>query len=81
MIPLLSPRLIRRRGRRALRRITPRQREIFRAYCANQRDYDRLAGLFRTSVDEVRADLVFALLALNSEFEKPVRWWERLLPF
>lgn len=81
MNPLLPPWMIRRRGRRALRRLTPRQREIFQAYCVKETDYHRIADHYRISVHEVRADLVLALLTLDVEFDAPIRWCERIWPF
>lgn len=77
MIPSLSPREPRRKIRRALRRMTPRQRAIFYALRFEDASYPDLAERHGVTVPDVEADFKTVLLILAEVFDDGPRWWSR----
>jgi DNA-directed RNA polymerase specialized sigma24 family protein len=77
----LSPRAFRRKGRRALRRMSERQRAIFCAVRFDDASYVELAERHRISVGEVEAELTAALINLSRTLREPEPWWRRLWPW
>jgi len=72
-------RRFRRRGRRALRRMTERQRAIFTAMRFEGASYQDLAERHGLSVEEVQRELACALLWLSRAVHG--RWWQRWWPW
>ncbi|MEJ5979483.1 sigma factor-like helix-turn-helix DNA-binding protein [Novosphingobium sp. PS1R-30] len=74
----VSPRRFGRRGRRALRRMTKRQRAIFLAMRFEDGSYPELAARHGIGVRQVEAEFAAALLILVLAFRDPEPWWRRL---
>lgn len=74
-------RIFRRRGRRALRRMSYLQREIFLALRADGVSYPQLAEQHGISVEEVMEHFTQALLILGRAVDDPGPWWRRLWPW
>jgi DNA-directed RNA polymerase specialized sigma24 family protein len=73
----LAPRRFGRRGRRALQRMTERQRAIFLAVRFEDTGYAELAARHGISVREVEAEFAEALNVLVRTFHEPAPWWRR----
>jgi len=74
----LAPRRFGRRGRRALQRMTERQRAIFLAMRFEDAGYPELAERHGISVPEVEAEFAEALRVLVRAFREPEHRWRRL---
>ena len=72
-------RRFRRRGRRALRRMTERQRAIFTAMRFEGASYAELARRHGISVEAVQAELAKALSILTRAVYG--HWWQRWWPW
>jgi DNA-directed RNA polymerase specialized sigma24 family protein len=77
----LSPRAFRRKGLRALRRMSDRQHAIFCAVRFDDASYVELANRHGISVGEVEAELIQALIILSRTLRKPEPWWCRFWPW
>jgi DNA-directed RNA polymerase specialized sigma24 family protein len=73
----LAPRRFGRRWRRALQRMTERQRAIFLAMRFEDIGYAELAERHGISVREVEAEFAEALEVLIRAFREPQPWWRR----
>lgn len=78
MTDRLAPRVLRRRGHRALRRMTDRQRAIFWAMRFEDTSYPELAERHGISADEAQAEFTTALILLMRILREPEPWWRRL---
>lgn len=74
--PLPSP-VIRRRGKRALRRMSRRQRAIFLALRFEQVGYAELAARHGMTSAEVQAHFAAALRIFLRSLREPDPWWRR----
>lgn len=74
----LPPHVFRRRGYRALRRMTDRQRAIFWAMRLEEVSYPELAERHGISADEVQAEFTAALTIFFRTLREPEPWWRRL---
>jgi RNA polymerase sigma-70 factor (ECF subfamily) len=81
MIEQLDPHVFRRRGRRALRRMTELQRAIFWAMRFEETRYPELAERHGISADDVQAEFVAALTIFFRTLREPEPWWRRLWPW
>ncbi|TYC78802.1 sigma factor-like helix-turn-helix DNA-binding protein [Novosphingobium sp. BW1] len=81
MTDQLPPRVFRRRGRRALRRMTDRQRAIFWAIRLEEISYPELAERHGISADEVQAEFAAALKIFLRTLREPDPSWQRLWPW
>lgn len=79
MMRPVSDRTFRLRGRRALRRMTKRQRAIFIAMRFEGASYQDLADGHGLSVEEVQGELACALSWLARAIHG--RWWQRWWPW
>jgi DNA-directed RNA polymerase specialized sigma24 family protein len=79
VLPALSPRAFWRRGQRGLRRMTKRQRDIFRAVRFEGASYAELAQRHGISVEVVQAELAKALSTLTRAVYG--HWWQRWWPW
>lgn len=77
----LPPHVFRRRGHRALHRMTERQRAIFWAMRLEEISYPELAERHDISADEVQAQFTAALILLTRTLREPEPWWRRLWPW
>ena len=77
----LPPRVFRRRGLRALRRMTELQRAIFWAMRLEEISYPELAERHGMSADEVQAEFAAALKIFSRTSGEPNQWWQRLWPW
>jgi RNA polymerase sigma-70 factor (ECF subfamily) len=80
MTERLNPLVFRRRGHRALRRMTERQRAIFWAMRLEETSYPELAERHGISADEVQAEFTAALILFTRTLREPEPWWLRLWP-
>ncbi|NLR73506.1 iron dicitrate transport regulator FecR [Novosphingobium sp. ERN07] len=78
MSAALPPRVFQRRGRRALRRMTERQRAIFWAMRFETTSYAELARRHAISAERVEAEFAQALRILVRTLHEPEPWWRRL---
>ena len=81
MTDQLPPHVFRRRGHRALRRMTKRQRAIFCAMRFKEIGYPELAERHGISADEVQAEFTAALNLFTRMLREPEPWWRRLWPW
>lgn len=72
-----SSRDVRRCVRRAVWRMTPRQRTIFRALRFENATYPQLAQRLTITVSQVEDEFKQALLILADAFDEPEPWWRR----
>ncbi|MET3471759.1 DNA-directed RNA polymerase specialized sigma24 family protein [Novosphingobium sp. 1529] len=79
VLPPISPRAFWRRGQRGLRRMTKRQRAIFRAVRFEGASYAELAQRYGISVEVVQAELAKALSTLARAVYG--HWWQRWWPW
>lgn len=79
MTERLSPREFKRRARQAFGRMTPLQRDIFRALRFEDASYPELAERYGRAVREVEQAFVAALIILGEVYDAPPPWWRRLL--
>ena len=77
----LPPRVFRRRGHRALRRMTDRQRAIFWAMRLEEVSYPELAERHGMSAGEVEAEFAAALKIFLRTLHEPDPWWQCLWPW
>ena len=77
----LPPRVFRRRGHRALRRMTERQRAIFWAMRLEEISYSELAERHGMSAGDVEGDFAAALKTFLRTLREPDPWWQRLWPW
>ncbi|GGC17237.1 hypothetical protein GCM10011494_40130 [Novosphingobium endophyticum] len=80
MTDRLPPHVFRRRGRRALRRMSERQRAIFWALRFEETDCAELAERHGIGTDEVQAEFAEALRILSRTLRESEPWWRRLWP-
>jgi DNA-directed RNA polymerase specialized sigma24 family protein len=81
MTDRLDPRIFRRRGHRALRRMTERQRAIFWAMRFEDTSYPELAERHGIGADDVQAEFTAALILFMRTLREPEPWWLRLWPW
>ena len=81
MTDQLSLHVFRRRGQRALRRMTARQRAIFWAMRFEEIGYPELAARHGISADDVQSEFAAALTLFFRTLHEPEPWWRRLWPF
>ncbi|HCW61038.1 MULTISPECIES: sigma-70 region 4 domain-containing protein [Sphingobium] len=81
MTDQLPLRVFRRRGHRALRRMTERQRAIFSAMRLEETSYPELAERHGISAEEVQAEFAAALKIFLRTLREPDPWWQRLWPW
>jgi DNA-directed RNA polymerase specialized sigma24 family protein len=81
MIHGLSPRAFRRKGKRALRRMSGRQRAIFCAVRFDDASYAELAERHGISIAEIETELTRALIILSQTLAEIAPWWRRLWPW
>lgn len=81
MTERLPPHVFRRRGFRALRRMTERQRAIFWAMRFEEIDYPTLAHRLGISAAEAEAEFAAALTLFVCTVREPEPWWRRLWPW
>jgi RNA polymerase sigma-70 factor (ECF subfamily) len=74
----LAPRRFGRRGRRALQRMTERQRAIFLAMRFEDASYPELAARHGIRVHQVEAEFAEALEILVRAFREPQPRWRSL---
>ncbi len=77
----LSPRAFRRKGLRALRRMSDRQHAIFCAVRFDDASYAELSERHGISVGEIEAELTAALIILSRTLREPEPWWRPLWPW
>ena len=77
----LPPRVFRRRGHRALRRMTDQQRAIFWAMRLEETSYPELAERHGISAGEVEAEFAAALKIFLRTLREPDPWWQCLWPW
>lgn len=73
-----QPRRFGRRGRRALQRMTERQRAIFLAMRFEGASYPELAARHGITIRQVEAEFSEALAILVRAFREPEPWWRTL---
>lgn len=81
MTDRLPPRVFRRRGHRALRRMSDLQRAIFWAMRFEEIGYPELAERHAISVEDVQAEFAAALTIFFRMLREPEPWWRRLWPW
>ncbi|MGN8000139.1 sigma factor-like helix-turn-helix DNA-binding protein [Sphingomonas sp. 22176] len=81
MTERLPPHVFRRRGFRALRQMTERQRAIFWAMRFEEIDYPTLGERHGISAEEVEAEFAAALTLFMRIIDTPEPWWRRLWPW
>ncbi len=77
----LPHRVFRRRGHRALRRMTDRQRAIFWAMRLEETSYPELAERHGMSAGEVEVEFAAALKIFLRTLREGEPWWQRLWPW
>lgn len=73
--------VLRRRGFRALRRMSKRQRAIFWALRFEEIDYPALGERHGISTEMVQAEFVAGLTLFLRTLREPEPWWRRLWPW
>jgi DNA-directed RNA polymerase specialized sigma24 family protein len=81
MTDRLPSHVFRRRGQRALRRMTQRQGAIFWALRFEDVGYPELAQRHGIGVGEVQAEFAEALKIFVRTLHEPEPWWRRLWPW
>ena len=81
MTERLPTHVFRRRGFRALRRMSERQRAIFWAMRFEDVDYPTLGERHGISAEEVEAEFAAALTLFVRTVREPEPWWRRLWPW
>lgn len=81
MTDRLPPHVFRRRGHRALRRMTDLQRGIFWAMRFEEIGYPELADLHGISTEDVQAEFAAALTIFFRTLREPEPWWRHLWPW
>lgn len=77
MTDRLDPGVFRRRGHRALRRMSEQQRAIFWAMRFEEIGYPELAERHSISVEGVQAEFAAALTIFFRTLREPEPWWRR----